>query len=297
MSFSNNLNFTCRFIFDIGYISKFNFFIMRILIFFALVVLLACQDQDYTAELNKLSVEDDKKFKRELSTLRNDILNTAELNILLRENGYTYNGELVNDPSRSSAYFNSKEQALNIGVYATDLNYMSVFDQSNETLDYVISLFDLAEELSITEAFNKSTLMDVLNDSQTDYKLKSDELTEFFKKAEDEINTSDRAQITALIIAGGWVEGMYISTSIARENWPNDTVAVEMWNQCFSYHKVMNMLEIFKDYPPCDEVYQKFVEVEPAVSEITNGSVITLKNNLEGYQKSIAELRSYVVGI
>lgn len=269
---------------------------MRILVLFLIVIICACQNQDYTAELNTLSSEDSKKFKRELSTLRNDILNTAELNILLRENKYEYNEDLVNDPNNADGYFNSKEQALNIGVYATDLNYMSVFDQSNQTLDYVISLFDLADELSITEAFDKSTLMDVLNDSQTDYKLKSDELTDFFKQAENEINTSDRAQITALIVAGGWVEGMFISTSIAKENWPNDTIAVEMWNQCFSYHKVMNMLEIFKDYPPCDEVYNKFVEVEPVVNEITNGSVNTLKNSLEGYQQSIAELRDYVIG-
>lgn len=269
---------------------------MRLLVCLIAIVLFSCQNQDYTSDLNELSTEEGKKFKRELSTLRNDILNTAELNILLRENDYPYNEELVNDPNNSDGYFNSKEQALNIGVYATDLNYMSVFDQYNQTLDYVIALFDLAEALSITEAFDKSTLMDVLNDSQTDFKLKSDELTDFFKKAEVEINTNDRAQITALIVAGGWVEGMYISSSIAKENWPNDTVATEMWNQCFSYHKVMNMLEIFKDYPPCDEVYQKFVEVEPAVNEITNGSVNTLKNNLESYHQNIAKLREYVIG-
>ena len=52
-----------------------------------------------------------------------------------------------------------------------------------------------------------STPMAELKNDIPSYKLRSDELNDVFKQAKNEINSSDRAQITALIIAGSRVEG------------------------------------------------------------------------------------------
>jgi len=265
------------------------------LVLFIGILCFSCQEPNHSEGLNKLSLDDDAKFNRELETIRKDILDIRELTFMLKEDGYIYNSQLLNDLDNSNDYFNSKEQALNIGVYATDLNYMTVFDQNNLSLSYASTIFDLAEELSISEAFDKEYLFQILKNNIPNYRLRSDEINDVFEQAKSEINTAERAQITSLIIAGGWIEGMFISTSLARENWPNENMAEEMWNQCFSYHKVMNMLSIFKDYPPCDVVYSKFKELEPAVNNITNGSPETLKNHLDSFHGIISDLREFII--
>lgn len=265
------------------------------LILFIGILCFSCQEPNPKDDLNRLSPDEDAQFNRELETISKDILDTRELTFMLKEGGYTYNSSLLNDLQNAKDYFNSKEQALNIGVYACDLNYMTVFDQNNLSLSYANTIFDLAEDLSITEAFDKEYLIQILKNNIPNYKLRSDEINDVFEQAKSEINTEERAQITALIIAGGWVEGMFISTSLAQENWPNEIMAEEMWNQCFSYHKVMNILSIFKEYPPCDAVYSKFKELEPALSNITDGSPETLKNHLDSFHGIIADLREFII--
>ena len=263
------------------------------LLFF--VFLFSCIEQNEETSFNKLSSEDHAKFNKEFEAIRGDILDTRALTFALKESGYTYNVELLNDIKNAKEYLNSKEMSLNIGVYASDLNYMTVFENENLSLTYVNSILKLAEELDIAEAFDRTYLFEILNNDIPNYRIKSDELNDVFEQAKSEINSRERAQISALILAGGWVEGMYISTSLASENWPNDSIAQDMWEQCLSYHKVMNMMEIFKEYPPCDAVYLKFKELEPSVRIISDGNVESMKKHLNSFHGIITDLRSFVI--
>lgn len=265
--------------------------------FIPLIILMmfSCSVPDQESEISTPMAELENDLKREFQSYRNEILDTRELTLMLREGDYAYQPELLHSVAEVANYINAKEQALNIGVYAADLNYMTIFEQNADNLTYADAIFSLAEELSISESFDKEYMMELLKNDIPSYKLRSDELNDVFEQAKNEINSSDRAQITALIIAGSWVEGMYISTSLAREDWPNEELAERMWYQCFSYHQVLKMLRIYKDYPPCDVVYRKFLELEPIVTNITETSVLTMKNHLESYYGIIFDLREFII--
>ncbi|NND76809.1 MAG: hypothetical protein HKN39_01325 [Flavobacteriales bacterium] len=268
---------------------------MRHFFIFSIFFLFACSEQDQSSEISVPTSELEEDLRIEFQRYRDEILDTRELTIMLREGGYVYDPTLLHSVEMVDEYINSKEQALNIGVYAADLNYMTIFEQNKDNMVYADAIFRLAEELSISEAFDKEYLTELLKNNIPSYKLKSDELNDVFEQAKNEINSSDRAQITALIIAGSWVEGMYLSTSLAQEEWPNEEIAERMWHQCFSYHQVLKMLKIYKDYPPCDVVYRKFLELEPAVTNITETSVRTLKDHLLSYHGIILDLREFII--
>ncbi|MEM7162885.1 MAG: hypothetical protein AAF487_10665 [Bacteroidota bacterium] len=264
---------------------------------FLIICISSCTESADLQDKKITNAESHQQFLEQFDAIREDILDTRKLTFLLKDNGYAYNPTLVNEPELASNYLNAKEQCLNIGVYAADLNYLSVFDKDNQALVYVDAIFDLCNQMSIEYAFDRNYLTEIIKHDIPNYKLKSDEINDIIEQAKEEIRDDERAQVSALILTGGWVEGMFHSISMAQEDWPNEELADELFLQCKSYHNVKRLLEIYKEYPPCDEVYEKFVELEPAISNVTQGDIQYLKDNLFSLQGIMTDLRDYIIHV
>ena len=57
-----------------------------------------------------------------------------------------------------SKYQTTRARAINLGIYGTDINYASMFNQTQETLFYVKCAKTLANNLGVMNAFDKETL-------------------------------------------------------------------------------------------------------------------------------------------
>ena len=58
-----------------------------------------------------------------------------EVAMILKGAGSPYNPELLNPLNNTSKYVTTKSQALNLGIYTTDLSYASRYDQTQATID------------------------------------------------------------------------------------------------------------------------------------------------------------------
>lgn len=136
---------------------------------------------------------------------------------LLKKAGAVYNSKILNDVKNVDKYTAASKQALNLGVYGADLSYASVFNHTQESMFYTSCAKKLADRLGVISAFNDSTL-EVMEASQNDRDKLLDVISETYWSVDAYLKENGRDNISALMIAGGWVEGLYIATQVAGTN-------------------------------------------------------------------------------
>ena len=143
-------------------------------------------------------------------------METAEL---LKDAGAEYDKDILNDVLNVSKYTSSSKQALNLGIYGADLSYASVFNNTQESMFYTSCAKNLADKLGVSSAFNDSTvqLMEEAK-SQNDRDRLLDIVSETYWNVDAYLKDNNREAISGLMIAGGWVEGLYIATQVTKSN-------------------------------------------------------------------------------
>lgn len=136
---------------------------------------------------------------------------------LLKKAGADYNGKILNDVKNVDKYTAASKQALNLGIYGADLSYASVFNHTQESMFYTSCAKKLADRLGVSTAFNDSTL-EAMERSQNDRDALLDIISETYWNVDGYLKENGRDNISALMIAGGWVEGLYIATQVAKTN-------------------------------------------------------------------------------
>jgi hypothetical protein len=136
---------------------------------------------------------------------------------LLRKAGAEYNKDILNDVASVDKYTAASKQALNLGIYGADLSYASVFNNTQESMFYTSCAKKLADKLGVIHAFSDSTLDRMeANRNQRDSLL--DIISETFWEVDAYLKENERENISSLMVAGGWVEGLYIATQVCLTN-------------------------------------------------------------------------------
>ena len=197
-------------------------------------------------------------YLKELGSVKVNIEQSAKLYGTLRESGYSFDGSLMS-PS-STNFSSSKQQALGLGVFAASLAYGAVFEQQQNTTEYMGAIFGLADKLGISDAFDKN-LMEKLTSNDTTLN-KNILLTKAYVNATDQLYSEDRAQLVTMMVAGGFIEGLLISTGATKVRFGNAEINYGIYEQVYSYDNTIKMLEVYKDNADVGEVYKAFKEQE-----------------------------------
>lgn len=209
-------------------------------------------------------------YERELRSVRKDIRDAGNLYLILREIEVPYNNELVLPASKYVGANSRRKQALSLGAAGADLNYITMFEQQSEAAVYVKTILDLAASLGMQSAFDESVMKAIVDpaDTTASFQERSKMLTEAYQKAEEHLYAEERAQLTAIIVAGGWMESMYIASSIGASIESQREVDAEIWNMIFGADKVVKMLDMFEDDADCAAVAADIRSVEPLLREL-----------------------------
>ncbi len=136
---------------------------------------------------------------------------------MLRKAGAEYDGKVLNDVKNVDKYTSSTAQAINLGIYGADLSYASVFEQTQESMFYSAATRKLADKLNITTAFSDEVLQRMEN-NMNDRDSLLEIISETYWEMDAYLKENDREHLSALMVAGGWVEGLFIATNVAGAN-------------------------------------------------------------------------------
>jgi len=138
-----------------------------------------------------------------------------QLGQMLQRAGATYDEKVLNPKDNATKYSKTESKALNLGVYGADLSYSAVFNQSQQVMTYLSSSKKLAEELGLTTSFSAAVMERMEKNSGNRDSLLSI-ISELFLNSNEALKENDQSNISVLVLAGGFVEGMYIGTQVAK---------------------------------------------------------------------------------
>lgn len=174
--------------------------------------------------------------------------------ILIENNKTTYNEEILNSVDNARNYNTHKSMALNLGIYSADLSYASLFEQNQTVINYMATSKKLAEELGILEAFSQTTLNKLennLNDRDAIIRI----ISETFMDTDAYLQENDKEEIAAMIIIGGWIEGMYIAIKLSEEDVNKNVKLVSsIVEQQLSLDLMITFLDAYKSSKQISEI-------------------------------------------
>ena len=206
------------------------------LIYFSFSALIAiglasCGTSSNDKEKNSKEFEEgtDGSLPDQIEGLMDNMPSPSEIPYLLQATGAEFNESLLNPRTKADQYSSRTDKAaLNLGVYAADIGYLASYDKAQEAIDYLEAAKNLADGLGVIGSFD----MEVLQQFEDNIS-KKDSLSRLLdrtiKKTELFLKDDNRNKLSALVITGSFIEGLYISTGLVK-SYPKDLLPTDAKN-------------------------------------------------------------------
>ena len=169
-----------------------------------------------------------------------------EISVLLKESGKRYNSSFLNSTDNLPRYNSNYQKALNLGVYGTDLGYTNIYEQNQDGVKYMASIKELADGLNIGQFFDIETIGRLATNSQN-----LDSLllitTQNFNTINHYLQTQKRANLSVLLLTGGWLEALHIVSEVAKANPENKDLQETIGAQKVILQNIILLLSFYKD--------------------------------------------------
>ena len=186
---------------------------------------------------------------------------------LIQSAGVSYNMDLSNPVDNAEKYSTTMKKALNFGVYGADLSYASLFNQTQTTIQFMATEKKIAEELGIYDFVDADVaehIESIINDRDSVMEI----LADGFTNASDCLKDAGRAEVAALIVAGGWIEGLYLATQLAGLSADNSRLIDLVIDQRLSLTILIKLLDNYKTLPNVSTVYDWLIDLQSTYDKV-----------------------------
>lgn len=184
----------------------------------------------------------------------NALPSPLESAMLIKSAGARFDPALLNNINNVNSYVTNKSMALNLGIYTCDLSFASMYEQTQLIIDYMNAAKKMADGLGILKAIEQSTI-DRLEENINNSEVIMEIVSETFMNSNSYLEENGQPAVAAMVLVGGWFEGLYISTQLVDMNDFNGNKLVgRIIDQKLSIGILLNLLESSKGNPAVDEL-------------------------------------------
>jgi hypothetical protein len=218
-------------------------------IFFACSSSKKTEEQAFLEGLDTTKAEGPSISEEVIGDILQSIPAPLEISVLLKESGKKYNVGYLNSPDNVSKYNSNYKKALNLGVYGTDLGYTNIYEQNQDGIKYMASIKDLADGLNIGQFFEIETIGRLATNSKN-----LDSLllitTQNFNRINHHLQTQSRANLSVLLLTGGWLEAVHVICEVAKANPTNKEMQETIGEQKIILENIILLLSFYKESDP-----------------------------------------------
>lgn len=225
---------------------------MRILIIgLILVVLSSCggskkPDEGFYDSLDTAKPEGPTISEEVIGDILQRIPSPLEISMILKESGKKYNVNYLNPADNRAKYNSNYKKALNLGIYGTDLGYTNLYEQNQDGVKYMEAIKEMADGLNIGQFFDIETVGRLATNSKN-----LDSLllitTQNFNSINHYLQTQNRANLSVLLLTGGWIEALHITSEVAKANAENKELQETIGEQKIILENIMLLLSFYKE--------------------------------------------------
>jgi len=195
-------------------------------------------------------VEDIKQAEKIFNALPSPL----ESAMLIKSVGARFDESLLNPIGNVNSYVTNKSMALNLGIYTCDLSFASLYEQTQLIIDYMNAAKKMADGLGILKAIEQSQI-DKLEENINNSEVIMEIVSETFMNSNSYLSDNGQPAIAAMVLVGGWFEGLYISTQlIDMKDFNGNKLVGRIIDQKLSIDILIHLLESSKGNPAVDDL-------------------------------------------
>jgi len=257
-----------------------------------LILLSGCKNQQQKQEEDAPQTETQTKEDviQELSGY--PIPTSYEITELVYRAGAPYNMDLSNDPQKAEEYITQRDKALNLGVYGADLSYASTHGFKHWTMLFLEASKTLIDELGISTNYNvdyAQRIEDNLDERDSVILIVSESFVDTWEYLVD--NKQD--VLARLVVCGSWIEGVYITSSIASNFSRDNTEFLEILaQQKKALTELVTLMEPVKDLDEVIDVFKGLFDLQDIYEDVEESLT---KEQLDKVTARITALRAAII--
>lgn len=191
---------------------------------------------------------------------------------LIKSAGAGFDETLLNPVENKSNYTTSQSMALNLGIYTCDLSFASMYDQTTLLINYMEAAEDMATGLGILDAIDENTL-ERLEQNINNRDVIMEIVSETFLNSQSYLEDDEQHAVAATIIAGGFIEGLYISTNLVdMKNYRGNKLVATIADQKMSVSDLVRMLDNYTDNSAIQQLIEPLRELKVLFDKIDRNS-------------------------
>jgi hypothetical protein len=160
----------------------------------------------------------------------------------------------------------SFQKAIGLGIYGADLGYINMYERTSLVISYITTIKNLADGIQVGQFFDFSTLSRIAtNRENVDSLLLVSQQS--FNRIDTYLRETNRAHLSVVIIAGVWLEGLYISTRVAQDS-RNPRINETIGEQKMIMGHLMLLLNNYKSDPNIASLIVDFEAIQDLYKDV-----------------------------
>lgn len=188
-----------------------------------------------------------------------------ETALLLERSGIRFDAGALNAVDKASGYATTESQAVNLGIYAGDLSYSVIFNQNQASVDYLNTCRRLCDGLGVGDIINADLIARADNNRDIRDSLVNI-VTETFYALNGRFRENGMEEVSGLMAAGGWIEGVYLGTRNIGESTAD--LQLRIAEQKMTLDNLMGLLDSYPASEALDRMKGALEPVEAAFAGV-----------------------------
>lgn len=232
-----------------------------------------------------------KEKNNKVQKIFSSIQSQSETTSMLDAAEAKYDSKLLNPIENTAKYSSVKSRALNLGVYGMDLGVTNIFGQTQESMLYLRCANKMSTSLGISGAFDEK-MSERIEASSDDKDSLLAIITDSYKNADNYLQENGQAGVSTLMVAGGWLEGLYIASQIACIT-ESDAIIRRIDEEKGNLNTIISLLEDCKtDTDGANEVLTDF----NALKEVFDNEPLEITlQKVKLISEKITEMRNKII--
>jgi hypothetical protein len=185
-----------------------------------------------------------KVSQEAMSNMVDNVSSPVEMAALIKAIGVPFSQKYLATTDYSDTYNTSFSKAFNLGIFGADLGYLNMYQKTSSVIEYITVIKKLAEGINVGQFFDFNTLKRLATSNENIDSLKYISVHSF-NVMDKYLQKNNRSNLSALMVAGVWVEGIYLATQVHKDK-PNEKLAEHIGEQKLMLSELLIILNNYK---------------------------------------------------
>jgi len=208
-----------------------------------------------------------KEFHQEaIDDIVQNISSPVEISALIKSLDIPFSKKHLASTEYVDKYNSSFMKALCLGIYGADLGYLNMYNKTNSSIEFLSSIKKLAEGINVGQFFDFQLLKRLATNSENLDSLMYISVHSF-NEMDHYLRENKRGNLSSLIIAGVWIEGLYLATQVAKEK-PHYDLTQAIGEQKTLLTQLLLILNVYKNDAKFQNLITQLQEIKKQFDDI-----------------------------